>query len=228
MGVEKSRRDMLGRWCPDGADTYTRTYRAVVTRLQRKFAECARGPSAYRIFDEVDIAWELQQWLSNTRGMKHDRVDEIITEFTALQKGAIVGAPANKDEDEEDDVASVTEEAFSDEEDPEYLGLQATTADIKESLRDGIGYEYLLVYTAGCRSAKLHWCDGCWIGRSLDLKDSERIMDPSPDQYDTLCKFCFTIASTEKATKDEASSIEESDSTSSEGKGTPSLSGGLS
>ena len=115
MGVEKSRRDMLGRWCPDGADTYTRTYRAVAIKLQQKFAECARGPSAYRIFDEVDIARKLQQWLSNTRSLKHDRLDDIIMEFTARQKGANVGDHANKDEDEEFDVASVTEEPFPDE-----------------------------------------------------------------------------------------------------------------
>ena len=226
MGVEKSRRDMLGRWCPDGADTYTRTYRAVVTRLQQKFAECARGPSAYRILDEPDIARELYQWLSNIRGMKSDQADKIITEFSALQRGETEGTPANRYKAEEGDVASGTEEAYSDGEDSEYLGLQAATADVKEPRVDDIGCEYLLVYTAGRRSAKLHRRAGCWIGRSSDLKDSERITDPNPDQYDTLCKFCFAATSAEKVTSDEVSSVEESDSSSSDGASEPALSGG--
>ena len=222
MGVERSRRDMLGRWCPDGADTYTRTYRAVVTRLQQKFAECARGSSAYRILDEPDIARELYQWLSNVRGMKRDQADEIIMEFFTLQRGETAGTPANRYKAEEDDVASVTEEAFSDEENSEYLGLQAATADVKELRVGGIGCEYLLVYTARRRSAKLHRRDGCWVGRSSDLKDSERITDPNPDQYDTLCKFCFAATSSEKINLDEVSSVEESDSSSSDGASEPS------
>ena len=34
LGIEKSERDLLGRWTPEGSDQYVRTYNAVVGRLQ--------------------------------------------------------------------------------------------------------------------------------------------------------------------------------------------------
>ena len=69
LGVPKIRRDPLGRWSPDGADTYTRTIRAVATRLQAQVAAVIRSGRGFEDFDEGDLAVELEEWLSRRRGL---------------------------------------------------------------------------------------------------------------------------------------------------------------
>ena len=62
IGVQKPERDLLGRWKPEGSDTYVRTYNAAVTRMQSQFAEVIRQGDGYRRFDEGSVLEELKGW----------------------------------------------------------------------------------------------------------------------------------------------------------------------
>eukprot|EP00969_Alexandrium_andersonii_P254102 11230882-Alexandrium_andersonii.AAC.1 len=63
MGVPKASRGMLGRWSPEGADTYTRTYRAAAGGLQRRLAGRTQAGAGFQDFDEAAIGVELAEWL---------------------------------------------------------------------------------------------------------------------------------------------------------------------
>lgn len=63
LGAPKEDRDLLGRWNPEGADVYIRTYNSVVRRMQRKFAKVIRGERAYESLDEGSIMEEFKSWL---------------------------------------------------------------------------------------------------------------------------------------------------------------------
>ena len=54
MGVPKTERDPLGRWCPQGSDEYVRSHRALVRRLLTRYTEAAQKPDGFRALDEGD------------------------------------------------------------------------------------------------------------------------------------------------------------------------------
>ena len=56
-------KDILGRWKPEGSDTYARSYGGRVARLQAIFATAARNPNHYEVLDEREIASGLKDWL---------------------------------------------------------------------------------------------------------------------------------------------------------------------
>ena len=59
LGVEKSDRDFLGHWCPEGSDVYVRTYNSIVKKMQRKFAATLQGESVPEDMAEtVADAWK--------------------------------------------------------------------------------------------------------------------------------------------------------------------------
>ena len=57
----------LGRWKPEGSDTYARTFAGRVARLQALFAKVARGADRYDRLDEREIAADLFPWLMEQR-----------------------------------------------------------------------------------------------------------------------------------------------------------------
>ena len=68
MGIPKSDRDYLGRWLPEGADTYAGTYRAVVSRLRLQFAVVLRSGKAFMELDEAAAVPDLANWLLARKG----------------------------------------------------------------------------------------------------------------------------------------------------------------
>ena len=56
-------KDILGRWKPEGCDTYARSYGGRAARLQAIFATAARNPNHYEVLDEREIASGLKDWL---------------------------------------------------------------------------------------------------------------------------------------------------------------------
>ena len=57
-GVDRQRRDVLGRWAPEGSDQYVRTYRQAVRTLLATFKVTARRTTAYDDLDEDDVLRE--------------------------------------------------------------------------------------------------------------------------------------------------------------------------
>ena len=67
LETEKVERDLLGRWRPDGSDSYQRSYNGLVARLQKKYATAARDVECQTILDEVDIVQAAEGWLRDRR-----------------------------------------------------------------------------------------------------------------------------------------------------------------
>ena len=203
LQVEKSRRDVLGRWSPTGGDTYVRTYRAVVTNLQSQFAACARGGEAYKALDEGALGGEMKQWLMMTKDYDEEAAMKLIT--VAMHTFAR------------------TAEGLG-----QSGGTQTPTAapllseDEESALADSLSLEpeapsggFIIVYTHRRRSARLHRVDGCWVARNYaNLRDVEFYAKPNPVLYDAVCQRCYPDqAFTEP---EGASGISETDSTSSQ------------
>ena len=81
LRAQKEERDMLGRWKPDGSDTYIRMYNGVIARLQQQFAKSARGAERHKELDERDIE-SAMSWLSERcENLPEEGVDRILQHF---------------------------------------------------------------------------------------------------------------------------------------------------
>eukprot|EP00435_Cladocopium_sp_Y103_P048249 s2858_g14.t1 len=79
LQTPKDERDMLGRWKPDGSDTYVRMYNGIISRLQMKFALTARKDDRSRLLDERDVVESAMSWISERCGeMDSELVDRIL------------------------------------------------------------------------------------------------------------------------------------------------------
>ena len=78
LGVEKSDRDLLGRWCPEGSDVYVRTYNAIVKKMQKRIVAVLRGEAAYEELDEGSILEELKVWLREKWTVPQDQADSVV------------------------------------------------------------------------------------------------------------------------------------------------------
>ncbi|CAE7878885.1 unnamed protein product, partial [Symbiodinium sp. KB8] len=76
-------KDLLGRWRPEGSDTYARAFGGRVARLQAQFARAARRPDRYEVLDERDIAATLEHWLEQRGVLNDSQIAELV--------GAIAG-----------------------------------------------------------------------------------------------------------------------------------------
>eukprot|EP00435_Cladocopium_sp_Y103_P007225 s1212_g2.t1 len=64
LQAPKEERDMLGRWKPDGSDTYIRMYNGVISRLQLKFARAAKLEDRTKMLDERDVVESAMSWIA--------------------------------------------------------------------------------------------------------------------------------------------------------------------
>ena len=66
-------KDLLGRWKPEGSDTYARSYGGRVAKLQLKFAVAARDENRYHVLDEREVASSLRDWLKDRHSLPERR-----------------------------------------------------------------------------------------------------------------------------------------------------------
>eukprot|EP00913_Durusdinium_trenchii_P024043 g22581.t1 len=78
LGVEKSSRDLLGRWCPEGSDVYVRTYNSIVRKMQKKIVAVLRGEAAYEELDEGCVLEELKVWLHEKWTVPEDQAGRAV------------------------------------------------------------------------------------------------------------------------------------------------------
>ena len=85
-------KDILGRWKPEGLDTYARSYKGRVARLQAAFAAAATGPNHYEVLDEREIASGLKDWLVGKDKLDLLRATHLSQEL-ASQWRRLLGVP---------------------------------------------------------------------------------------------------------------------------------------
>ena len=175
IGIDKSRRNMLGRWSPDGSDDYVRTHRAVVRELLSKFVGPIAAGHSFETYDEGEIVAEVGQRLKD-RDMDAGEVDLWTADFrdkaTTISKafGVMeVGSPT--------EVASLPS-----------LGLDVEDIDEEEPMA-----KYIVSFTRGGACARLHKAMGCWRARRLSFAKYELVdVDPPPQElYSDFCRKCW-------------------------------------
>ena len=78
LGVTDSEKDILGRWKPEGSDTYVRSYGGRVSALQSRYAGAAREEDRYSRLDEREIAANLLDWLQDRRKLSEEASKAIV------------------------------------------------------------------------------------------------------------------------------------------------------
>ena len=191
VGIPKSERDLLGRWCPEGSDTYMRTYKTVVAKLQHRMAEALRSPTRYKDLEEFEIIPELVIWLRERAGMTLLDAESMAETFATIMKTSsfddswILEAPTQ----------TLLSPVGAD-------NLPAEEASDTESLTGSHGLEnrddgkYILVFAAGKRGATLHNTSNCWMAKSRSFSSVEiRESKPNPNEYHASANYVGPLKS---------------------------------
>ena len=96
----------MGRWKPEGSDTYARFYGGRVARLQAVFAEAARSPGHYEVLDKREIASGLKDWLIGKDKLDLQRATHLSEELASQWKRPL-GVPRDASEVPPEEGASV-------------------------------------------------------------------------------------------------------------------------
>ena len=202
IGIDKTRRAVLGRWSPSGSDDYVRTYKAIVKDLVNRFCRTVSSGRAYEAFDEEDAIADVKARLEMVVGEPGAGVGDAVWELERVAKEIAKACAAQVPEETPTEVASLSPR-------PDLEG----DVDVEE------GAKYIIVYTRDRSVARLHRMDGCWRARKMDFKQYDLVdVDPPPKEtYTAVCKDCWLQAPTEPGGATTAASDDsESDSGSSE------------
>ena len=177
MDVEKSKRDLVGRWKPEGSDVYMRTYNVVVSKLQHQCAVALTRATRFEDLGEEEVVKDLEAWLVITKGYSHENAAEMADSFRKNINGfpvsvrTMIGAPAIS--------------GFGDP-DAEFPNSESEDDDINPPQQDG----FVIVYEGS--KARLHKNAGCWHVRLRKLNKTEfhQVM-PEASAFHTICKLCW-------------------------------------
>ena len=178
IGIAKERRNMLGRWRPDGSDEHVRTYRASARSLIGSFLEMVVKGVAFVKFDEEDAVEDVRERLAKRSGGTSELETDLL-EFARVAKYIAEELRSAEEVDEEaTDVATVMpedpEEVEDDDGKTEFAG-------------------FILSYAKGRRSACVHRALGCWRAKALKFGDYDFLeAEVAPDGIPMeRCKRCW-------------------------------------
>lgn len=179
LDVEKSKRDMVGRWRPEGSDTYMRTYNGVVAKLQLQCAVALSQSTRYEDLDEDSVVNEAEAWLVRCKGLSHDAAAEIAAQTrhnfnkfplnvrTMVDPPSITGFPD-----------PIPDELSSEEEGDGSTPGQASVPG------------FVVVFEGA--KARLHKSAGCWHVRLRKLNRTQWFETlPESSSYHAICKLCW-------------------------------------
>ena len=184
-------KDLLGRWKPEGSDTYARAFGGRVARLQAQFARAARRPDRYEVLDERDIAATLEHWLEQ-RGVLNDfQIAELVEPLRETWRTAKLDDP----DGEVGVPPSVAPENLSRDSSASESSEQSSPSNqlgkrIKVQEREAL---YVIVELPG-GVARLHKAgrQGCWMGRRRAFRSSREYVEaPARHAYTHVCKLCW-------------------------------------
>ena len=203
LNVQKSDRDLLGRWCPEGSDTYMRTYKTVVAKLQAKMAEALRSPTRYKDLEEHELIPDLVCWLRERAFLDQMNAEDTAETFAAVMRVSSFSADWVHE--------TPTQQPLQQVQGPITLGVEGEASDEEVPIepRDRDEEQFLLVFAAGKKGATLHNTGKCWMARSRSFTSLEiRPTKPSPNEYARVCKLCWPNA---QQVQEQESSSSESD-----------------
>ena len=198
MEVEKSVRDLLGRWSPTGSEDYTRTYRQMVKRLQLKTVKAIRGGDDRLVEDDIweklpryvaehpeqcagfDVPQFVARWEKQT--------DLFLSELK--QKGPYHHLGDHGDEEEE---AAEVGDGFG--EVPSAVVTtnlgQALVSEADKPAEVSRAKKFVIIYSRNRKFARLHSTSSNCPWSRADVFDSSEVDIALPEQYDARCKICY-------------------------------------
>ena len=188
-GADKTQRDMVGRWKPEGSDVYMRTYNTLVAKLQKNCATHLTRAARFEDLGEEEIVQEANEWLVKRRGLTAEESSKI-SERLRLAMNRLPIRLSTQDELEPLQPNPCTPwdgfglggrvEASGDSDDSELFEEQA--------LRPSAGF--LVVFEG--KKGRLHKSAGCWHSKSRRLNNTQWFESMPPDtSYHAVCKVCW-------------------------------------
>ena len=182
LRTQKEERDMLGRWKPDGSDTYIRMYNGVIARLQLQFAQAARLEDRTKTLDERDILESAMSWMAE----RCEQLPRELTDNIMVHLEESLAAPLAADWTDVGVEANVESQA---------LPVECTAEEIPKSQGDKKEQRVPLfvVVDSGRKCKRLHKSrGGCWMGREMSFKSAvEFFTMPNAEEYTHYCKVCW-------------------------------------
>lgn len=204
--VSRDERDMIGRWRPEGSDTYIRMYNGGIARLQLQYAKIARQQDRTVMLDERDV-------IESATSSLADRLDPMSDEdmrvlLDNLDKSLQWGVQPGWELAEEPDVPTQEDTADGADNVPHAMPV-AHPAVAKETRQP-----LYVVVNNGTRCKRLQKSKGgCWMGREMSFKSSVEYYEcPDPSSYTHFCKVCWQKG---QITADEGDSSDSSSTSSS-------------
>ena len=201
LGISKEARDCLGRWCPTGADDYSRAYRTTVGLIQMQIMKAVLSQDEKLGEDEIlDRITQLTDFGTATpekAGEMRSHLEVAIADFK-VQLGK-AGA-----EVESEDMRQPTVDRSAEMPKP-----------VAEKLRDSkeLGRRrprFLVVYSRNRKGAKLHRIGGCsWT--LVTLNDSQEFDAVNSKMYDSRCRLCWPPHALSTDASDDQSASDVSD-----------------
>jgi hypothetical protein len=191
LGVEKSIRDLLGRWSPTGSEDYTRTYRLMVKKMQLEVVKAIRSgderlqeddiyerlPRYVAEHPEQCVGFDAPRWAARWKKLTDLFINELKT------KGPYV--PTSSLEDEELELIEQDQDSFG----PGSSQILAPEDDKPKEVQRV--KKYVIVYSRNRRFARLHSTSTNCPWSKAEVFDSSEVDTALPDQYDARCKICW-------------------------------------
>lgn len=191
LGVEKSVRDLLGRWSPTGSEDYTRTYRLMVKKMQTDIIKAIRAgddrlqeddiwerlPRFIAEHPEQFAGFDAPKWISRWKKQTELFLNELKV------KGPCVPTQATVNDD--DEVTCVEDEwGFR----PSHILPVPTENKPQEVQR---AKKFVIVYSRNRKFARLHSTATNCPWSKAEVFDSSEVDVALPEQYDARCKICW-------------------------------------
>ena len=207
LGAPREERDMLGRWKPDGSDTYLRMYNGVIARLQLQFAKTARMKDRSQLLDERDIVESALSWVtSRCESLPSETVDNILQYLEESLGSPLLAGWTAVDEEPMQGLPFGVQIQQDAEEDARKAEFECERTERRVPL--------FIVVNNGKRCKRLHKSQGgCWMGREMNFKSSVEFFSmPSSEEFTHYCKVCWPKARPSEISPDSSSSSSTSSS----------------
>ena len=199
LEVEKSQKDYVGRWSPTGSDDYTRSYRAVVKRLQHEAITAIKSLDPR--LGEGDIIERL------TLFGEQLEVQDLAGHLEKLSENLAAFRVSLKDSAEHGFELTEVEESLTVSHLAEIKKIdESVNLSAKKHLTripQARECKFLIIFSQGRRFARLHRADGTCPWAYTVVRDCEETNDPRPAQYNARCKICFPNADSDTSNSEE-------------------------
>ena len=193
---DKSKRDMVGRWRPSGADDYARTFRFVIGNMQCKIADALKAGEGAGKMAEADIVDRAGRFLRERKLAPEETIGEVCTAWDSvlLSFARYLGQHSTASPEP---VPLASFPAFP---------IVPITSGLDEEIKRGRTRvvrhsKYLVSQSRNKKVSRLHLASGGCYWANSEIRDCTLYEDIEPSLYNARCKFCFPepIASTKGA-----------------------------